>query len=158
MPQYGMDSTLTYDIARAQHAEPEVPRGGIRPHALAQVKRFIECRLHLRLSVADMAREACLSPFHFARMFKQSTGSTPHAYLNERRIETARALLAESALSIREVSRRAGFRTQAHFSSVFRRHAGDTPAAYRRQTRDRVSQPVPRHHYPALAQVQSDAR
>ncbi len=155
-----MDSTLPLQIETAQDAEKELPRGGIRPHALAQVKRFIECRMHQRLRVADMAREACLSPFHFARMFKQSTGQTPHTYLNERRIETARALLAETDLPMREVSRRAGFTTQAHFCSVFRRHAGETPAAYRRQSRQRVSLPVSwqRHQAPAPAPAQLDAR
>ena len=111
------------------------PRGGIRPHALARVLKLIESRLQEPLLVEDLAREACLSPFHFARMFKQSTGQSPHAYLVARRLERARQMLVASDLSIREVSRLAGFSTHAHFCSVFRAKTGMTPAAYRRAQR-----------------------
>jgi AraC family transcriptional regulator len=112
---------------------PQSRRGGIRPYALARVKKLIDSRLHEPLRVEDLAREACLSPFHFARMFKQSTGLPPHAYVIQRRLEMARGLLESTELPIREVSRRAGFSTQAHFCSVFRLHLGASPAAYRRQ-------------------------
>ena len=115
------------------------PRGGIRPHALARVLKLIESRLQEPLLVEDLAREACLSPFHFARMFKQSTGQSPHAYLVARRIEIARNLLATTDLRIREVGKRAGFSTHAHFCSVFRTQTGMTPATWRRQAR---SEPV----------------
>ena len=123
-------STAMQNVATPTEATP--PRGGIRPHALAQVLRLIESRLHEPLLVEDLAREACLSPFHFARMFKQSTGRSPHAYLIARRLEIARELLATTDLRIREVGRRAGFSTHAHFCSVFRTQIGTTPAAYRR--------------------------
>jgi AraC family transcriptional regulator len=116
-------------------AETAPPRGGIRPHALARVLRLIESRLQEPLLVEDLAREACLSPFHFARMFKQSTGHSPHAYLVARRIEIARELLATTDLRIREVGKRAGFSTHAHFCSVFRTQTGMTPATWRRQAR-----------------------
>ena len=116
-------------------AAAPAPRGGIRPHALARVLRLIESRLQESLLVEDLAREACLSPFHFARMFKQSTGHSPHAYLVARRIAIARDLLATTDLRIREVGKRAGFSTHAHFCSVFRTQTGMTPATWRRQAR-----------------------
>ena len=133
-------------------ASPQIPevgdergaaKGGIRPHALARVLRLIEARLHESLLVEDLAREACLSPFHFARMFKQSTGQSPHAYLVARRVAIARNLLETTDLPIREVSKRAGFSTHAHFCSVFRGAAGVTPAAYRRQSRHSVPETAP---------------
>jgi AraC family transcriptional regulator len=116
-------------------AESPAPRGGIRPYVLARVIKLIESRLQEPLLVEDLAREACLSPFHFSRMFKQATGKSPHAYLIGRRLEVARELLATTELAIRDVGKRAGFSTHAHFCSVFRSHCGTTPAAYRRQHR-----------------------
>ena len=129
-----MDSKTFPELAEAV-GSGTVARGGIRPHALARVLKLIEARVHEPLLVEDLAREACLSPFHFARMFKQSTGRSPHAYLVARRVEIARKLLESTDLPIREVSKRAGFSTHAHFCSVFRGAAGLTPAAYRRQSR-----------------------
>ena len=129
-----MDTRAEF-FAEETSIEASPPRGGIRPHALARVLRLIESRLHESLLVEDLAREACLSPFHFARMFKQSTGQSPHAYLVGRRIAIARELLATSDLRIREVGRRSGFSTHAHFCSVFRTQTGMTPATWRRQAR-----------------------
>ena len=114
---------------------PAALRGGIRPYVLTRVLQLIDTCLHQRLHVEDLAREACLSPFHFARMFKQSTGQSPHAYVVARRVERAREMLVASDLSIREVSRLAGFSTHAHFCSVFRAKTCMTPATYRRSQR-----------------------
>ena len=108
---------------------------GIRPEVLARVLQLIDQRFHEPLRVEDLGRHACLSPFHFARMFKISVGQAPHAYLTTKRMQHARALLAESSLAIAEVARRVGFRTQAHFSGVFRKQVGMTPGQYRRQNR-----------------------
>lgn len=122
-----------------QPSSPEARafRGGLRAHVQARLLRLIDERLAERLRVQDLAREACLSPFHFARMFKQATGLAPHAYLTARRLERARELLVLDGLSLAEVARRCGFSTQAHFCSVFRAHTGVTPGAYRRQQRSR---------------------
>ena len=108
---------------------------GIRPDVLARVLQVIDQRFHEPLRVEDLGRHACLSPFHFARMFKISVGQAPHAYLTAKRMEHARRLLAESNVAIADVARRVGFRTQAHFSGVFRKQVGVTPGQYRRQNR-----------------------
>ena len=108
---------------------------GIRPEVLARVLQLIDQRFNEPLRVEDLGRHACLSPFHFARMFKISVGQAPHAYLTTKRMQHARQLLAESSLAIAEVARRVGFRTQAHFSGVFRKQVGMTPGQYRRQNR-----------------------
>jgi AraC family transcriptional regulator len=129
-----MDTKIAAPEAEAADSQANL-RGGIRPYVLARVIQLIDTCLHQPLHVEDLAREACLSPFHFARMFKQSTGQSPHAYLVARRLERARQMLVASDLSIREVSRLAGFSTHAHFCSVFRAKTGMTPAAYRRAQR-----------------------
>lgn len=131
------------DSNEAPPRERAVPRGGIRAHVLARLQRLIEERLTEPLRVEELAREACLSPFHFSRMFKQATGMAPHAYLVARRLERARKMLAETTLPLTDIARRSGFSTQAHFCNVFRAHTGITPNAFRRQHQARqTGQPV----------------
>ena len=108
---------------------------GLKPERLARVMERIDQGLHEPLQIAHLAEAACLSPFHFARMFKHTTGKSPHAFVTERRMALACALLAGSEIPIAEVSRRAGYRTQAHFTGVFRQHNGVTPRRYREGAR-----------------------
>jgi len=72
-----------------------------------------------------------MSPFHFARLFRRSTGVPPHRFVLRMRIERASSLLAARELSIAQIARRIGFRSPSHFSTVFRRISGATPRAYR---------------------------
>lgn len=127
-----MDSTP--ELSPAVDVATPAPGGGMRAEALQRVLQLVDEHLNEPLHVGELARAACLSPFHFARMFKRSMGETPHAYVTRRRMEVARELLAASPLPIREVSRRTGFRTQAHFSGVFRIRVGMTPGEYRRSS------------------------
>ena len=82
------------------------------------------------LEIAEIAE---LSPFHFARSFKQATGSTPIHFLTQRRIDLAKRLLVESELPIVEVGLRAGFKNQSHFTTLFRKTTAMTPKAYRNE-------------------------
>ena len=72
-----------------------------------------------------------MSPYHFARLFKRSTGVPPHRFLIRRRIDEARALLAARTVPIGAIARLVGFRTPSHFTTTFRRITGMTPSAYR---------------------------
>lgn len=122
------------DGRAAGGAEPSVAmRGcqGIRPHVLARLLERIHASLHEPLHVSDLAAQAHLSPFHFARMFRHSVGMPPHAYITARRMEAARELLVASEMPLAEVGRRVGYRTQAHFTGVFRTQVGMTPKQYR---------------------------
>jgi AraC family transcriptional regulator len=122
-------------------APSEQRSAGIRPEVLARVLQLIDQRFNEPLRVEDLGKHACLSPFHFARMFKISVGQAPHAYLTTKRMQHARQLLADSSVPIAEVARRVGFRTQAHFSGVFRKQVGVTPGQFRRQHRNTTPQP-----------------
>jgi len=73
-----------------------------------------------------------LSPYHFARAFKQSFGQSPHRYHVGRRIERAKALLAEETQSITEIAQTIGFAETSSFSSAFRKLTGLSPREYRR--------------------------
>jgi AraC family transcriptional regulator len=74
-----------------------------------------------------LAAVAQMSLYHFSRLFKQSTGLSPHNYLLRQRIERAKELLAGLWRRIAEVSYELGFPHQRHFATVFRTPVGMTP-------------------------------
>jgi AraC family transcriptional regulator len=105
--------------------------GGLPAHRLRRVTEFIDENLENDLSLAEIAQAADLSPYHFARSFKQATGMTPIQFLMQRRIEYAKFMLTESELPIVEVGLSAGFKNQSHFTTLFRKFTTMTPKAYR---------------------------
>jgi len=106
--------------------------GGLAGFKLRKVTDFIQQNHEHDLALAEMAGEAGISPFHFAREFKRATGLAPHQYLIKVRIERAKAWLSKSELPIVEVGLRAGFSNQSHFTRLFHKRTGLTPKAYRR--------------------------
>src|ERR1700737_4384419 len=96
--------------------------------------QYIQQNLDQDLTLAELAALVCMSRYHFARLFKGSTGVPPHRFVVRQRIARARGVLATSELSIAEISRLVGFRTPSHFTTVFRRVLGITPGAYRTAT------------------------
>ena len=107
-------------------------KGGLSKTQLHSILDYIDSHLDEALTVDELARIACLSRYHFGKMFKQSSGKTPHQYVLARRIERARDLLSRRRNSLVEIALAAGFRNQSHFTSVFSSRVGVTPAAYRR--------------------------
>jgi len=105
--------------------------GGLSGQKLRRVMTFIADNYESDLSLAELARVAGMSAFHFAREFKRTTGTPPHQYLIKFRVERAKALLTESKLPLVEVSSRSGFSHQSHFTRLFRRLTGTTPQSYR---------------------------
>ena len=105
--------------------------GGLSGHRLRRATEFINDNLERDLALSEIAEAVELSPFHFARAFKQATGMTPHQYLMKNRIERAKLLLTDYELPLVEVSYRAGFKNQSHFTTLFRRLTSLTPKAYR---------------------------
>lgn len=110
----------------------ERPRFGLDPTRLRRVVQHIEHHLEDDLTLADLARVACLSEFHFSRRFALSIGMPPHRYVSRRRLERAMEMIAAGALPLSEIAARAGFSSQASFSRAFRRTVGLPPGEYRR--------------------------
>lgn len=111
---------------------PELTYANGLPHKkLSQVLDLINSALASDLSLAVLAQTAGLSQYHFLRLFKHSTGVTPHQYILRQRISRAKQLLVESDLSITEISYSLGFATPAHFTHHFRRQTGLTPSDLR---------------------------
>jgi len=72
-----------------------------------------------------------MSPFYFARLFKNSMGVSPHKYLTMRRIERAKKMLHRSDMSVLEIGIRLGYQDAKHFRVMFRREVGVSPSEFR---------------------------
>lgn len=83
------------------------------------------------ITVKELAARASLSQYHFIRTFKRETGFTPHEYIVNIRMNTAKYLLKNSALSIKDICFQTGFSCESVFCSAFKKHQGLTPLAYR---------------------------
>ncbi|MES3082490.1 helix-turn-helix domain-containing protein [Sphingomonas faeni] len=84
------------------------------------------------LSLEVLAQESGYSRAHFLRMFRAATGSTPHRYLRERRLEHARDQLVSSRSSITEIAHASGFSSHSHLTKLFHERFGATPSEFRR--------------------------
>ncbi len=105
--------------------------GGLPKSKLRQVTDYINDNLDQDLRLDDLAAIAQMSPYHFTRLFKQSTGLTPRQYVIRCRIEAAKRLLARWELSITQISQRLGFASHSQITTIFRKHTGTTPTTYR---------------------------
>ncbi len=106
-------------------------RGGLPGWRLRRVLEYIEAHLREDIGLADLAAAVDLSPYHFSRAFKETTGLSPHAYVIRRRVERSKELLAGTGLALAEVALACGFASQSHFSTAFRKLTGMSPGRYR---------------------------
>jgi AraC family transcriptional regulator len=105
----------------------EPVRGGLAPAVRRRVLELMEAHPEGRLSIEMLAREAGLSPAHFARAFKESIGRAPHQHLMALRLDRARRLLDAPNAALSHVALSTGFADQAHFTRFFKRQFGVTP-------------------------------
>ena len=111
--------------------ELELSRVGLVDRRIRRAIELMHAHMNRELPLEEIAAAAFLSPFHFARLFKKLTGASPHAYLATLRVARAQSLLAETDLSISEVSARVGYSSPSHFTKAFRQATGLAPRAYR---------------------------
>jgi AraC family transcriptional regulator len=103
-------------------------RGGLSREKLMLAVEYIQDQLESGgLSVAGIARAVNMSPFHFARLFKQSTGKSPYRYVVQARAKRARELLKSGKFSIIEIAHRLGFADQSHMTRQLKDVFGTTP-------------------------------
>lgn len=103
------------------------------------IRQHIHDHLSEPLSLDRLAAAAHLSPAHFARLFKRHFRMTPMRYVNDRRIDAACALLAQTDMKLLHVAEAVGVGDPYYFSRLFRKTTGVSPSAYRQ--RHRVSGP-----------------
>ena len=109
--------------------------GGLPPRRLQRVFSHIRENIGQELSVTELAQVAGMSQYYFSKLFKMSTGTTPHQYVMRQRVERAQEHLRETRIGLADIAMKVGFETQSHFTSVFRRLAGITPKHYREMHR-----------------------
>ncbi len=109
--------------------------GGLATWQVRRATEVLSANLDGELSQRQIAAECGLSPGHFSRAFKQSTGLAPHQWLQRRRIEVAQVLLSSSQMPLSDVALASGFADQSHFTRAFTRAVGISPGSWRRNVR-----------------------
>ncbi|MGL4238799.1 helix-turn-helix domain-containing protein [Tabrizicola sp.] len=111
-------------------------KGGLAPWAERRSLELMRVRLSEDISLDELAVEARLSPFHFARMFKQSVGVPPRVHLTRLRVEKACELLERTDLPVTEIALEVGYSSNQVLARVFMKHRRMSPSDYRRAVRD----------------------
>jgi AraC-like DNA-binding protein len=130
----------------ARRARATLPTATFR--ALVGSRDVIHARWDQPLPVADLAREAGLSPHHFIRAFERAFGATPHRYQVGLRLARAKDLLRRGA-SATEACFETGFSSLGSWSTLFAREVGRSPGAFRREMARLVQVPAPFPRVPA---------
>ena len=108
------------------------PRGGLAPWQERRARELLDSDLSGEVQLSRLAAECDLSVRHFTRAFRQSVGVPPHRYLLKRRVERARQLLMDPALTLLDVALACGFADQSHFTRVFSASVEVSPGVWRR--------------------------
>jgi AraC family transcriptional regulator len=128
--------TLSILLSRSRCAgHPKKDREDFTQDRIARVLDYIEDHLGDDIRLGELASVACLSPFHFSRMFKAAVGVSPLRYVAERRVRLACRLLADPRSSALTVGLQCGFADSAHFATTFRKFMGLSPTAWRQENR-----------------------
>ena len=107
--------------------------GGLSPVALRRIDDYIQCNLQSAVSLEQLSMMAGLSTSHFARAFKQSTGTSPHQYIIEARLTRARELICNSDMTLSKIAEKAGFSSNSHMTATMRRCWDVTPTQLQRE-------------------------
>ncbi len=126
---------LATHLLRTYGAQQESFQGGLGPARERKVREYIEHHLAGDLSLERLAEVVHLSASHFATLFRQSTGFTPHQYVCHRRIEQAQRLLDETRDELADIAAACGFTSQSQFTTLFRRFTGIPPGKFRQEQR-----------------------
>src|ERR1700730_18492825 len=119
-----------------RHRPVQIYRGGLGSARLRRIRELVHAKMEDDLSLDEMAQSVGLSTAHFARMFRKSTGQTPHQFVLRQRLERAKAMLRSPHARVLDVAVACGFKTQQHFAQVFRDVCGVSPTEYRQDFRD----------------------
>src|SRR5450432_3014976 len=114
-----------------RHRPVQIYRGGLGSARLRRINELVHAKMEDDLSLDDMAQSVGLSTAHFARMFRKSTGETPHQFVLRQRLERAKAMLRAPDARVLDVAIACGFKTQQHFAQAFREIWGVSPTEYR---------------------------
>ena len=140
-----MSALLTGETARevdtplvpvtARPATDRLAKGGLASWQLARIRAHVEAQLDSTILIEDLSAIVRLSPGHFCRAFKVSTGETPHGYIMRQRIRRAQTLMLNTDETLSQIACACGLTDQAHLTRLFRRMVHETPLVWRRNWR-----------------------
>jgi AraC family transcriptional regulator len=119
-----------------RHRPVQIYRGGLGSARLRRITELVHAKMEDDLSLDEMAQSVGLSTAHFARMFRKSTGETPHQFVLRQKLERAKAMLRAPDARVLDVALACGFKTQQHFAQVFRDVCRVSPTEYRQDFLD----------------------
>lgn len=125
---------LLVQLVQRHSSHQPLPRkasGGLSRTQTQRVRAYIEAHLDQPLTLARLAEQVSLSPWHFARLFRTSFGEPPHGFVMRRRLEVAQRKLLARDDKILAIALESGFGDQSQFTRAFRRQFGLTPGQYR---------------------------
>lgn len=129
---------LTNEVLQQYHSRAQKLITGRPTTRRALLQAIYDATLYLenhafdKFDLEELAFNACMSKYHFLRVFKQVTGVTPQNYHQQIRYRRACELLHEDGMQIQEIAWELGFHELAAFSKFFKKHSGSTPSAWRR--------------------------
>ena len=126
----GLSTALAAHLLREYGAAvlgPKKRYGGLTRAKLVRAVEYIQDQLNADLTVSGIAQTVGLSPDHFTKLFKESTGQSPYRYVVEARVRKAKELLTTGKFTISEVAHHVGFVDQSHLTRHFRRVFGLPP-------------------------------
>ncbi|WP_080771172.1 helix-turn-helix transcriptional regulator [Comamonas thiooxydans] len=109
----------------------KVRGGGLSARSWSRVYEYIHENTGNKLTLEMLAETAFLSPSHFLRAFKETTGQTPHQYVLKARLEMARGLMYKTELSFEDIAKISGFASNSHMSISIKKMWGMTPTKLR---------------------------
>jgi AraC family transcriptional regulator len=121
---------LLRNYAEIQFRRP-APARRLSPEQRKRTLEYIERHLDQTLTLDEIAREAGLGTWTFGKMFRETFGRPPHAYIIERRVERAESFLDRGVMPLKEIAFACGFADQAHMTRVFRAKRKATPGSLR---------------------------
>ena len=130
-----LGKTLAVHLARQYTTGPaasSAPPEFLPAYKLKKVQAHIGQNLFEKITLDDLSALAGLSTYHFARLFKATTGLAPYQYIQKLRMEHSQRLLLETDLPVIQIGLEVGIENPSHFSSFFKQYTGLTPTAYRK--------------------------
>lgn len=138
---HSMAEHLVVTYGRDRHNVAR-PTGRLSAPQLARVLERIDGQLDGKLTLAALAATCGLSASYFRQAFRRTTGLPPHRWLAMRRVERAKARLADPAASLAAIAFECGFADQSHLTHVFTAMTGKPPGAWRRTAAYRNASPA----------------
>src|SRR5579862_2236585 len=113
-------------------------------------KIFIDRNFNQPIGLDAISRHSCLSRFYFHRVFTYIYRKTPHRYLMEKRIESAKQMLSANELTVEEVCNTVGYESIGSFSILFKKEIGFAPQYYRNLAffKKKLAKEQPKHFIP----------